>query len=816
MTVFAPAHVRSNAPVVSLAALIEPKGLAGATTIPFKNVLDALETAIDENVPVEQRVDSQTTTSKKAVPEATPASQPLAAPQQGVLQIPFPAQDLLKLAAVLAAPAPETEGAPQKSPAGETIAPQSSKANEQDHPDSTLAENAPRPGPYGSTLTSLRSSTETVPSSTLPSLSKPTALSTPRFGASVQAPMAPATSAPAKSGVTESKVIAVPAVIATGASSANKAVPELPPETIPEPGSATPDLHEARPAAPSHATSLPSIVPALPKSAPATSNAVQAVQAPTAKAVSMSENAPAATPVSAGPETETSVVTAPAVVTPRQAKSTSMASPHLLVTPSAKAAAANLAPVTPRDARGSVTGSAVDEMRTTPTEPIRTVGFEVKSHAAETKPRTMILPKSQSMPELRNNKPAQPQQALPAPAAQVQPDQQTELRASRPAVARTQIAEPATPVITPPQSESPKPKVTSPRRIGASDSTATEAASNPRGAQVQPDEPRPAASNIDAAVAQTVTLVAPVPVPAESKPSMPETPEPLIAPRQEINDATVAAGAAPRTQLTPRAENLAFAVRMLAPDNAPNYMEHTQTKPVATLAEPSVAQAKAPVSQPKPVPAAQLQQPQSQPSSNPKRETQTPASAPAKADVTHAAKAPDAPRTEEMMGTITRWSEVNASQPSEIDSGSLASSELAEPVHTNPALAAQETHLMAPDLPKTSTSTEILLHLTANDESSAAIRVADRAGIGERFSPRVRPGVAGVAAVQPRRTVEPIERSRLEGGNAEAGRDRRSVRQPAGLTRGRTTILSTTAVFWRRPAAATRPPRAGRPLAARI
>jgi hypothetical protein len=35
---------------------------------------------------------------------------------------------------------------------------------------------------------------------------------------------------------------------------------------------------------------------------------------------------------------------------------------------------------------------------------------------------------------------------------------------------------------------------------------------------------------------------------------------------------------------------------------------------------------------------------------------------------------------------------------------------------------------MAPELPKTSTSTDILLHVTGNDQSSAAIRVADRGG----------------------------------------------------------------------------------------
>jgi hypothetical protein len=51
-----------------------------------------------------------------------------------------------------------------------------------------------------------------------------------------------------------------------------------------------------------------------------------------------------------------------------------------------------------------------------------------------------------------------------------------------------------------------------------------------------------------------------------------------------------------------------------------------------------------------------------------------------------------------------------------------------EAAHANLPLAAQETHLVAPELPKTSASSEILLHLTGNDQSSAAIRVADRAG----------------------------------------------------------------------------------------
>jgi hypothetical protein len=57
-----------------------------------------------------------------------------------------------------------------------------------------------------------------------------------------------------------------------------------------------------------------------------------------------------------------------------------------------------------------------------------------------------------------------------------------------------------------------------------------------------------------------------------------------------------------------------------------------------------------------------------------------------------------------------------------------ALSERPEAARPNPTIAAQETDFAAPELPKTQANSEILLHLTGNDQSSAAIRVADRAG----------------------------------------------------------------------------------------
>lgn len=50
---------------------------------------------------------------------------------------------------------------------------------------------------------------------------------------------------------------------------------------------------------------------------------------------------------------------------------------------------------------------------------------------------------------------------------------------------------------------------------------------------------------------------------------------------------------------------------------------------------------------------------------------------------------------------------------------------LAQP---NITVASQDAHLLTPEPPKTSAGSEILLHLSDGNQSSAAIRVADRAG----------------------------------------------------------------------------------------
>jgi hypothetical protein len=83
--------------------------------------------------------------------------------------------------------------------------------------------------------------------------------------------------------------------------------------------------------------------------------------------------------------------------------------------------------------------------------------------------------------------------------------------------------------------------------------------------------------------------------------------------------------------------------------------------------------------------------------------------------------------SQQTSGPAPHWNAAAFLQTSEVASQPGAP-ESAEAVHTTWPLATQEAHLLAPELPKTTASSEILLHLTSNDESAAAIRVADRGG----------------------------------------------------------------------------------------
>jgi hypothetical protein len=83
-----------------------------------------------------------------------------------------------------------------------------------------------------------------------------------------------------------------------------------------------------------------------------------------------------------------------------------------------------------------------------------------------------------------------------------------------------------------------------------------------------------------------------------------------------------------------------------------------------------------------------------------------------------------APITPEVIPHPNETAVFQALQPA----SSAAAPQPTEAARPNLPLSVQEAHSIAPELPKTSASSEILLHLTGNDESSAAIRIADRAG----------------------------------------------------------------------------------------
>jgi hypothetical protein len=360
-------------------------------------------------------------------------------------------------------------------------------------------------------------------------------------------------------------------------------------------------------------------------------------------------------------------------------------------TQSYRASSDAIAPAQPKS-MPVVAGSVSDELGKAPSEPAAratdTMALESSTTAPVPAPKELVGKADAAQVSAQ-------QLASPRPDPQTGSQlNQPAATAGQPAAARTQAVEPTTPVSAP----------------------------------LAPDQsviPKPTVNNIDSTAVQAVTTVAPTPAPvAEDASSASETPEPSVVPRSAGAETTVAI-AAPKVFLAPTAEELAFAVRMLAPDDAPGNPPPAQTKPPLTLTEPQITLPQ-PAPAPQPPQAQQPQQPQSQAPSNSKRETQSPAPDTETAD-TRDPKPAELPQSGQTPAIVTPWTEVSTVQQSEVTSAPL-SSELSEPARASPALAAQDTHLMAPELPKTSASSDILLHLTGNNESSAAIRVADRAG----------------------------------------------------------------------------------------
>ena len=182
---------------------------------------------------------------------------------------------------------------------------------------------------------------------------------------------------------------------------------------------------------------------------------------------------------------------------------------------------------------------------------------------------------------------------------------------------------------------------------------------------------------------------------------------------------------APKTPLQPQAENFAFAVRMLGLETSPRHSPLTESKMSVTASETRASQPNTPVTRPQSV-ASQPRLPQSQTSSDSRREAQPAVNQTERPD-TGGHEPSHLVEPQQTLGVTAHWNDAAVFQAP--THGSIeAAPEPVQAGRPDLPLAAQESHLLAPELPKTSASSQILLHLTGNDQSSAAIRVADRAG----------------------------------------------------------------------------------------
>lgn len=218
---------------VSVLAPIELRAPKDVNTIPFKNVLDALEafeTPSDDHASGEQPANSEGTTSKfngasagKTVPDPMSGQPPHGAPQVAIANVAVVNQDSVQLAAVPAAmaaptaaagPTQKTAESQQNSTAPDAVVPTSTEPPARDNDERETA--------VRGSLDSTRTETARalgVESSTWRSSDPIPAPATARFSASVQFPNAPVNSAPVKSTATEVQIIAAPAPAVSAVSS---------------------------------------------------------------------------------------------------------------------------------------------------------------------------------------------------------------------------------------------------------------------------------------------------------------------------------------------------------------------------------------------------------------------------------------------------------------------------------------------------------------------------------------------------------------------------------------------------------------------
>ena len=240
---------------------------------------------------------------------------------------------------------------------------------------------------------------------------------------------------------------------------------------------------------------------------------------------------------------------------------------------------------------------------------------------------------------------------------------------------------------------------------------------------IPPAQSAPQPTVAAATVATAIASPAPLSTGHEATDRAPET-SGTSAPQHEA----LAATSAPKAQLVPQAENFAFAVRMAAPENSSDNSSLTQQfqLPVTANGTP-VTQTKGSVTPPEASASQPAASPESQTPDAPQREAQSSAAETQQPNAAARSPFESLQGAQQTQAVTPHWNDAAVLQSPEIGS-QMATGEPAEVAQPSLPLAAQEAHLLSPELPRTSAGSEILLHLTGNDQTSAAIRVADRAG----------------------------------------------------------------------------------------
>jgi hypothetical protein len=378
-----------------------------------------------------------------------------------------------------------------------------------------------------------------------------------------------------------------------------------------------------------------------------------------------------------------------------------------------------VAQTTPPPAVATVTSRSIAKAATREVSAPR-VAFDRTARKSVAQPTTNDLPEANLVPadETATVTPVAPQATAPLPDAtkQIQETSQPAPVEKMPVAPVPLATEDVRAISTP----AVNPKVSNSRRSIAADS-----------APVPTDTAKASKQNdkdTDNGAPQPAMAVQPPSVPAtQSAPTVPDAPRPSVAQHGHAVE-SIMATAEPKAQMAVRADNVAFAVRMLPVEAAPVHDPIAPAKAAASLPEPPVSQSRVEANQSRLAPAPAAAQSSHDQGSNDDSKHDTPSPAPAAARTeTRDSRATDQQQPGQPPQIGTRWTEVSALRPADFGA-ETSSPEFSETAHANTTLAAQEAHVMAPEVPKAPSSGEILLHLTGSDQSPAAIRVAERAG----------------------------------------------------------------------------------------